>query len=122
MAENDDKQKLLLIRFQAVDKCPGFFPNLPGFYLDLQVFGRLGLRGLKYKHRLLNRNFLICIHRGKLCLKANRFISTNEKISCTRYSKVARTKALDRIAEFSDEKIDLQLALNYMYQPKFHYD
>ena len=122
MAENDDKQKLLLILFQAVDKSPGFFPNLPGFYLDLQVFGRLGLRGLKYKHRLLNRNFLICIRRGKLCLIANRFISTNEKIPCTRFRKVARTKAPDSIAEFSEEKIDLQLALNYIYQPKFHYD
>ena len=39
---------LVLVLFDAVDKLPGFSPNLQGFfYLDLQVFGLLGLRGLQ---------------------------------------------------------------------------
>ena len=39
---------LVLVLFDAVDKPPGFSPNLQVFfYLDLQVFGLLGFRGLQ---------------------------------------------------------------------------
>ena len=55
MAENDDKQKrklyfdeLVLILFDAIDRSPGFFQDIISrfLYLDLQVFGLMGLRGL----------------------------------------------------------------------------
>ena len=38
---------LVLVLFDAIDKPPGFSPNLKVFYLDLQVFGLVGLRGLQ---------------------------------------------------------------------------
>ena len=48
MVENDDKQKrklyfdeLVIILVDVIDKSPDFF------YLDLQVFGLLGMRGLE---------------------------------------------------------------------------